>query len=513
MIYIQPLPDNIFIVAACNPHRGNSISTIVKPTGGSDNEKWFQGNYLVRPLHPSFHQIMWDFGYLRKSEEDEYIDAKLKMIDKTFKNSEEYEMLKANISDSQHLLRTFTRECLLEANCEEYEAKRSSASAVSQRDIQRVLKLYEWLKRSYKVLGKYGYCEDENEAHHNWHVSTRAMFVSLALVYYFRLNAKYREKYAENLDKHKIPVTVDGTRGMHITFTKAITEELEWLMRNIELPPGVADTKALRENLFAIITCCMTKIPLIIIGPPGSSKTLSFKIAVANLLGEVSPKAVFRSEVMKGLEPHVYQCSKYSLSEDIDALFEKAILRQKQIDSSGQNATVVVFMDEAGLPDEKLQVLKVLHYHLDNPQVPFVAFTNTALDAAKSNRAICLFQINNSRDDLLELASVLLGFKSEQSIPSAIKSQIKSLIEVYLEKMEYKEFNSIFGLRDIMHFFSYLRRRMMVSEYCSIPADLIVSSLQRNFSAGAPNFDKLAQDFLIKVKLIICSAIVNYSKF
>ena len=246
----------------------------------------------------------------------------------------------------------------------------------------------------------------------------------------------------------------------------------------------------------------MTKIPLIIIGPPGSSKTLSFKIALANLLGEVSPERVFRSEVMKGLEPHIYQCSKFSVSEDIDALFKKAVLRQKQIDSSGQNATVVVFMDEAGLPDEKMQVLKVLHYHLDNPKVPFVALTNTALDAAKSNRAICLFQINNSQNDLLQLASVMLGFESEQSVPSdsAIKTQIASLVEVYLKKMEFKEFNSIFGLRDLMHFFSYLRRRID-DHTSSIPGQLIVNSLRRNFS-GVSNFDVMAKDFLLEVQFL-----------
>ena len=243
----------------------------------------------------------------------------------------------------------------------------------------------------------------------------------------------------------------------------------------------------------------MTKIPLIIIGPPGSSKTLSFKIAVANLLGEVSPRQVFRSKVMKGLEPYIYQCSKHSETEDIDYLFEKAIKRQTQIDSG--DATVVVFMDEAGLPDEKLQVLKVLHYHLDNPKVPFVALTNTALDAAKANRAICLFQENNSESDLFQLASVILGFSSDQIIPQPIEAQITSLIQVYLKKMENSEFNRIFGLRDIMHFFAYIRRRMRKDQQ-SIPSDLMMRSLRRNFS-GASNFDAIVKDFLKEVLFVV----------
>ena len=437
---------------------------------------------------------MWDFGYLKQNEEMEYIESKLRQNETTL-TQVEYQMLVDNISSSQKLVRKFTYEWQVRSTEDKVESKKASTSAVSQRDIQRVLKLYAWLKMSYKALGKYGGCRnDDKKDDYNWHISVRALYVSLALVYYFRLNAKYREEYAKCLNANPTPVNVGDQRGIHIKFTTALTDELDWLMQNIELPPGVANTKALRENLFSIITCCMTRIPLIIIGPPGSSKTLSFKIALANLLGEVSPRQVFRNEVMKGLEPHIYQCSKHSLTEDIDALFEKAILRQAQID---QGATVVVFMDEAGLPEEKLQVLKVLHYHLDNPKVPFVALTNTALDAAKSNRAICLFQINNSDDDLFQLASVMLGFSSTQSIPPAIKAQISSLIKVYLKKMELAEFNSIFGLRDIMHFFVHIRRRMS-DDQRSIPSELIMSSLRRNFS-GAPNFYAMVEDFLSKV--------------
>ncbi len=478
------------------------------------NEQWFKGDYLVHPLHPSFEQIMWDFGYLKPKQEREYIKVKLEQVDATLHRVER-SMLVDNIACSQDLIRRFTYEWQVNSTDDKAESRKASTSAVSQRDIQRVLKLYQWLKMSNEVLGKYGYCrENEDKDDYNRHISVRALYVSLSLVYYFRLNTKYREEYAKTLDDNPILVMVveenEGIlkkRANHIKFTVAVQDELDWLMRNIELPPGIANTKALRENLFSIITCCMTKIPLIIIGPPGSSKTISFKIAVANLLGEVSPRQVFRNKVMKGLEPYIYQCSKHSVTEDIDSLFEKAIKRQTQIDS--EDSTVVVFMDEAGLPDEKLQVLKVLHYHLDNPKVPFVALTNTALDAAKSNRAICLFQVNNSANDLIQLAIVILGFSTEQIIPLPIEAQITSLIQVYLEKMKNPEFNRIFGLRDIMHFFAYIRRRMPDNQQ-SIPPDLIMRSLRRNFS-GASNFDEIVEDFLNQV-LFCCNncIIINF---
>ena len=64
-------------------------------------------------------------------------------------------------------------------------------------------------------------------------------------------------------------------------------------MNEIRLPPGIAKTKALKENLFCIVACCCTKLPLIIVGEPGSSKTLSFNLAAANFKGADSKMFVF----------------------------------------------------------------------------------------------------------------------------------------------------------------------------------------------------------------------------
>jgi len=58
------------------------------------------------------------------------------------------------------------------------------------------------------------------------------------------------------------------------------------------------------------------------------------------------------------------------------------------VDSKEHKCLVV--MDEAGLPEESKESLKVLHYYLERhmsikAKVAFVAITNHALDAAKSN--------------------------------------------------------------------------------------------------------------------------------
>ena len=452
---------------------------------------------------------MWDFGSLKENEERDYILSKLRLLDSQLTELE-CETLIEKISLSQRLLRQFTKDYLIDANVAKRDATAASFSSVSQRDIQRVLKLYIWLKSSFHLLEKYGYSDtsEERSVSNNWQLSVRALFVSLALVYYFRLNAKYRKEYATRLDGQPFLVTqvtagcdegIHHFEGIRVTFTKALKDELDWLMENIDRPVGVADTQALRENLYAIIVCCMTRIPLIIIGPPGCSKTLSFKIALANLQGEVSPKKVFRHKIMKSLDPHIYQCSKHSTTEDIKTLFKKAKSRQKQIDNSGHSAVSVVLMDEAGLPEENLQVLKVLHYHLDNPEVSFVALTNTILDAAKSNRAVCLFQVNASKNDLQKLAGALMGYKDVKNVPENIKEQLQCITTVYSKEMASHNFSSIFGLRDLMHLFSYMRKNML-SDHNYISPDLLLKSLQRNFF-GAEDFKELAGKFLSGVSM------------
>ena len=75
--------------------------------------------------------------------------------------------------------------------------------------------------------------------------------VALGIVYYLRLNDLYREKYRHVLDrKSKLPGEVN--------FTQAFSSELQWFTKQMELPPGIAKTQALSENLFAVVVCTVT---------------------------------------------------------------------------------------------------------------------------------------------------------------------------------------------------------------------------------------------------------------
>ena len=103
---LQPIPNNVFIVAACNPHRGNSLASHSQAFHSLDShsqashgqsshgqashsqETWVQGSYYVRQLHPTIQFLMWDYGSLDENQETAYINAKMKMLNRQMPEAE-----------------------------------------------------------------------------------------------------------------------------------------------------------------------------------------------------------------------------------------------------------------------------------------------------------------------------------------------------------------------------------------------------------------------------------------
>ena len=378
------------------------------------------------------------------------------------------------IVKSQELMREYAREQLSQTTSD-----KAYRSCVSQRDIQRVFTFFEWFQNLYEKVEQHG--EVAN-------YSRRAILVSLGIVYYMRLNTKYREKFRNFIDKSRY--------GRDISFSRAFEEELEWFIKEIELPVGIAQTQALKENLFANVVCTATHTPLIIIGAPGSSKTLSFNLTIANLKGQESRKPVFRkTPIFHSLDPHFYQCSRQTTSNEIDTVFSRAINRQRSYELSSLPIYCVVFMDEAGLPEESHESLKVLHYHLDRQEVSFVAITNHMLDAAKSNRAVCLFRPEALEDDLKTLTQGCLSSKLD-SPPQEDLNLVVNCCPAFSQLMKKRIYSHFFGLRDFIHFVNYLRRRRARG----LIQQLVMEALERNFN-GHDYSNEVAESFMKAVSL------------
>ena len=483
--FLQPIPDNIFIVGACNPHRGNSLAA---------SDIWVRGSYYVRQLHPTLQCLMWDYGALGEHQERDYILAKMKMSSGRKTSNADLANHTDLIVTSQNLMREYAFEQLKSSGLPDSEAAACSRSCVSQRDIQRLFTFHDWLTKMYKKFKPCG--------RHYEYYGSRAVVVALGLVYYLRLDSKHRRKYIDVLDHH--------TTISRVTFSKAFKEELDWYINHIDLPAGIAKTEALKENLFATIICTMTHTPLIIVGPPGSSKTLSFNLTLANLKGQESKIDVFRkTEIFRSLDPQTYQCSRRTTSNEISTVFSRAINRQRSHTKVPLPVYCVVFMDEAGLPEERHESLKVLHYFLDRQEVSFLAISNHVLDAAKTNRAVSLFRPESTPDDLVTLAKGCLC-PTPDNPPAELKKDLEivaSFCPAYTAIMQKPECKGFFGLRDFIHFISYLRRKRMEM----LSPQLVMEALERNFNGVSIEcFRNICKLFLRAVSPV-CAVAVRVS--
>ena len=447
------------------------------------NETWLKAAYYVQCLHPSLRQLIWDYGALNKDQEKQYITAKMDLLNTTLSPAE-CDSLNSLIVESQEKMREYALDHIRTlGHLDRHEAELCSRSCVSQRDIQRVFTFYTWLMQLYKKYNPHN--ESEKQFHR------RAVMVALGLVYYMRLNSNYRECYRNVLD------SCDRLLD-EITFSEAYEAAIQWFTEKLVLPSGIAKTIALKENVFAIAVCTMTRTPLIIVGDPGTSKTISFNVVTANLKGKESKMKLFRNtEIFKSLDAHFYQCSKRTTSVEIEKVFTRAINRQHYLAKVPLPVLSVVLMDEAGLPESDMESLKALHYYLDEQEVSFVAISNHVLDAAKTNRAVSLFRPRASFKELRELALVSIGNDESDDRENYLEALVKAYVEISSEKMQDRvqnDFRDIFGLRDFIFLVTHLRRKINNRKFLLSP-QLILQGLERNFN-GTDCFIKLCQVFL-----------------
>jgi hypothetical protein len=522
------LPDNILIVAACNPARDK-----IEVAGDRREElgnEWAIGHYQVHPLPTSLQHLLWDYGSLKPDQEKEFIQKRVQLLQvKEGLSDTEADTLAKLVYDSQQRTREFAQEHIKSL----VEAKRGSvvssselaaraSSSVSLRDILRVFKLFSYLtampsKASAVFLQGLGDAERNRN---------RAMVLAIAVVYYLRLGSSssnpdldFRKKFRNRLQSSCGEQDAD-VEGVLIRAMSA-------LMGQTFLEPGIAKTRGLQENILMTVVCCLARVPLMIVGPPGSSKTLALTIVAENARGEYSKSEFYK--VVPTLVPFHYQCSRRSTSHEIKAVFERAIERQAKTDEDQGNSRCFVFMDEAGLPEEGRESLKVLHYYLEDymavkARVGFVAITNHLLDAAKSNRCALLTRTKPDHEELMNVARGCLGSDEERqqltstvmgmhrgrpvllkldplSLDSSQVGLLDLLCETYDacmseqrrpralpgEQSPPEDFVTFFGLRDFMHFIKLLGR--LAKEDCKDPTvsrDKIVKALERNMNGVEP---------------------------
>ncbi|CAF4870393.1 unnamed protein product [Rotaria sp. Silwood1] len=231
----------------------------------------------------------------------------------------------------------------------------------------------------------------------------------------------------------------------------------------------------------------------------GQSKTLSFQIVLQNLQGSQLSKTDFCKK-LPAVDPFFCLGSKYTSSNDIACVFERAIKREQQYQQNQMGTRCVVFLDEASLPDEKRMVLKVLHQYLDECKVAFVAIANKAFDAANANRMTCIYRSLPSENDQKILAYGCLGLSDEQSIPEDLSNIIFCLCQGYRRVLESSDIPKIFHDRDFIYMLRELRFELQPSSASepvvidTIRPESLLHALENNFNGiTSKQFEKLTE--------------------
>jgi len=388
-IYGRPLHPGLEILAAVNPYRlratidsgaDHAGLSLGSPLGSFDNPM-ADLVYRVNPVPDSLAQFVFDFGALGPKEEEQYTRRMLEReLRSLIKVGVEVDKMDANCALS---LLTSSQAFVRKAEAE--------LNAVSLRDIKRCMDLLQFF------IARVSNSNSRGDSTKRPAVSPLAgsMVLAIAFVYALRLpSAASRQAYWDAMaaalryqqlgrpkafDKSGFaPLGKDGG-----ALQKVFASVQKRFVSHVEVEEGIAMNEALSENVFVTIICVLNKLPLFIIGKPGTSKTLTLTAIASNLQGDLSPSPFFRS--FPAVHLIQYQCSPLSSSEAIRRQFEMACRYQEH----AKDTVTVLLLDEVGLAELSPDMpLKVLHQILVNPPIGIVGLSNFALDPAKMNRAV-----------------------------------------------------------------------------------------------------------------------------
>ena len=309
---------NIRLFAACNPYRirNKSVSNVGLEAKNIRFEERSRLVYEVKPLPDQILDYVWDYGRLRLEDEITYIQI---MVQETELGTP---ILAELLFASQEFIR----------NVEE-------PYNVSLRDVKRAIKLVKFFYESLLTRQK----ENKQYPSNSPDLVTRSYILALGLCYQSRLyDRELRKKYRVTMCK--IFLRNEEYKNIReCRFNDIIREEQMDYINRMICPPNTAFNEALLENVLATIVCILCKVPLFIVGSPGSSKSLAIRLVHQNLRGFDSNDKYFRTLPQVFFIPH--QGSSSSTSDGIEKVFNKAIAYQET--SSEEFPVIsVVLLDE-----------------------------------------------------------------------------------------------------------------------------------------------------------------------
>ena len=464
----KKIPERFVFLAACNPYRAMGELNKIDHTLIHKGQEKRKLVYTVYPLPNNMLNFVLDFGNLTLDEEKKYIEI---MISKSME-----QIIVENKNNKKQIIKLAIESI---SECQTYIKNTNDISSVSLREVKRFIIFFKYFvvyllnKKNSKSL------DDPSIKFYSLNktdIYKYAVSLCLYICYYLRLpDKKSRQELLKILDDKKY---FDGK------FSIVPEMEEEYIAKNIleskeneSLSKGIAKNRALLENLFSLYFCTVNKIPLIICGKPGSTKTLSQKLLQNALKGMVSKNKLCKET--KELVVFPYQGSVNSTSEEIIEVFKKA----KNYQKSNQDTIAIVCFDEMGLAEiNKNNPLKVIHSELemnfdfenksedylfnknDQAKVAFLGISNWSLDASKMNRAI--FNVIQEPDIIdLKKTSIEIASSINEKVANKYISFLDRITTTYYEYIQQKKRDdrmdaNFHGLRDFYNIIKCITREL-----------------------------------------------------
>ncbi|CAF2771043.1 unnamed protein product [Rotaria sp. Silwood2] len=435
----ESLPKNMVFLGACNPQRRKNSKTSFDDDIGIKKDRYEMQRltdsfgacllYNVISIPETMLEFVWDYGYLNNAIEAEYIRTMLYTCQGLFIDMD-----------------WFTQMTILLIQSQDFFRRLEDVSSVSLRDVARFCRLYNWFFQSLP-----SYESDKTIDQNSLPLFQRASLLALSLCYYFRLSSpSHRKEYIDLMDTY-----LKTYKANLPDLSVLLQDERQQLIKKMELPIGTARNHALTDNIFVLVTCIVNRIPVILCGKPGCSKTSSVQIVISNLKGKKSKHPFFQT--LPELVRVSYQGSQNCTSESIIEVFKRAD-KYTRVKSDTPILPVIVF-DEIGLAElSPHNPLKVLHSELEveTCQYGFVGLSNWRLDASKMNRTLYLSCPEPDVDDLQLTAKAISSsiISSQGKMIQLSESIIKGLCGAYSELCKYMkkqsdyQYMNYFGLRD-----------------------------------------------------------------
>ena len=402
----KPINEQFIFLAACNPYRCLLKERKMDAILFHKNAKKNKLVYSVNPLPHSLLNYVFNFGNLKTEDEKKYIESMANQTTKSFFMNYETDNNEKILCD-QIIKKQI--DCISIA--QNFVKENNDVSLVSLREVNRFLIFFKFFvdfiqKRNqddenFNGEGFFLFQDDIVALYKNkskiFYLEA-AINLSLFICYYLRLpDMESRMQLEEKLNSF-----FGGN------FLKIPSLEMDYVVNNFIIPKGISKNQALKENLFSALYCIVNKIPLIICGKPGRSKTLSIQILQTSLKGKEGSNS-YLCKLFPELIIYKIQGALNTKTDEVIKIFNKA--REAQKLQFNKDKLHLVLMDEMGLAElSPNNPLKVTHYELENEKekVPFVGITNWALDASKMNRVIFIVVQEPDEEDLIITAKEIV---------------------------------------------------------------------------------------------------------